>query len=196
MNKKALGVIIGLIVIVGGSYFATNATLKGSVFEETKKPTDNLEEVKQLANEEETPADYAFTKLTVYLPSELAGAGKNANPDEDSTINNEGISQGNVSSGYSSNKNGSYLVRGIIKNLGTTTAPLPKVEVSVNETNISKVSGLVKFSKITKDGMEVIISIPKDASYLKQQNTLTVTLDKENKVEETKEDNNSASVGF
>lgn len=196
MNKKALGVIIGLVVIIGGSYFATNATLKGSVFEDTKKPADNLEEVKQLANQELTPADYTLTKLTVYLPPELAGDGKNNKPDEDTSINNQGVSQGNVASVYSSGKNETYLVRGIVQNLGTTIAPLPKIEVTLNETNISKVSGMVKFSKLTKDGMEVIISIPKDSSYLKQQNTLTVVVDKENKIAETKEDNNSTSVGF
>lgn len=196
MNKKVIGAIfVILVVVMAGSYFASNATLKGSVFENLPKVNSNVEDIKQLANQEVTPADYAFTKLTVYLPPELAANKKNT-PDDDTVINNRGISQGDVSTDYNSNEKGFYLVRGILQNLGTTQASLPKVEVILNENNVSKISGMVKFGNVTKDGMEVQINIPISSDYLKGNNTLTVNLDAENKINEAKEDNNSVSVKF
>lgn len=196
MNKKLVGgIFLIIIVVVAGSYFASNASLKGSVFENVAKVNSNVNDIKQLANQEVTPTDYAFVKLTTYLPPELAADKKNT-PNADTTIDNRGILQGDVSSEYNSNEKGFYLVRGILQNLGTTTAPLPKVEVILNENNVSKISGMVKFGKVTKAGMEVQVNIPINSSYLKGNNTLTINLDSDNKITEAKEDNNSVSVKF
>lgn len=195
MNKKNLGILaIVLGVIIAGSYIATNATIKGSVFE--TGTTKNIAEVKTIAQQEQTPTDYTLTKLTVYLPPESANQSAINTPEEDNAINNQGISTGDISTKYKSNKEKTYLARAVIQNIGTTTAGLPKIEVSLNDTNISKISGMVKFSKITKDGLEALISIPANSPFLQGNNTLTVTLDSENKIIEASKQNNSVSVEF
>ncbi len=192
MNKKVLGgIFLILVVIIAGSYFANNATFKGSF-----NNLNNLNTIKNLANQQQTPADYGVTKLTVYLPPELAKTAIKTNPLQDDSSSSEAIAQGNVSTDFNSNEKEFYLVRAIVQNLGTTTASLPKVEALLNQNNISNISGMVKFGKVSQQGMEVIIRIPTGSSYLLGNNTLTINLDSDNTITEARKDNNSASVRF
>lgn len=197
MNPKVVfGFLLIILLVIVGSLFASNNLLTGSVFQ---NQTSNFEQTQKIVNsDEQTPTDYAIQKLTVYEPSEVNNSTISSVPNDDQDINEKGISRGTLSTSISSPISNTYYIRAIIKNLGTSIAALPKTKVELNGVVLSDISGAVEYTKVSRDGMELIIKFNISSPYTKSKglNNLNLTINEDGQIQESNRNNNSASVVF